>query len=235
MAGDSRSQRQLTLDVQLGDEATFDNFLVIRGTGPLQGSLRAQLSPSGEPLIFLCGPRGAGKSHLLQAACHQAGAGALYLPLADMRHYDPGEVLQGVDALELVCLDDLQAVLGDEAWELALFDFYNRARESGSRLLLAASAAPRMLELGLEDLRSRLGWGVVYQLPAADDADKAAILRFRASRRGLNMPPEVANYIVSRSPRALEHLLGQLDALDRASLAEQRSLSIPFVKEVLGL
>ena len=139
-----------------------------------------------------------------------------------------------MEGMGLVCLDDLHAVLGKEDWELALFHFFNRARQAGCRLLLSAVAAPRVLELDLPDLRSRLSWGVVFQLPVAGDETKQALLRFRAARRGLQMPPEVANYIVNRAPRSLGTLLQLLDQLDAASLAEQRSLSIPFVKQQLG-
>jgi DnaA family protein len=99
---------------------------------------------------------------------------------------------------------------------------------------VAADAAPRALTVNLEDLRSRLSWGIVYQLAQPEDHDKEAILQFRASRRGLSLTPSVASYIVSRAPRAMDQLLHVLETLDKASLAEKRSLSIPFVKEALG-
>jgi DnaA family protein len=88
--------------------------------------------------------------------------------------------------------------------------------------------------MDLADLRSRLSWGIVYQLEAVDDEDKTSILQFRAMRRGLALSPGVASYIVSRAPRALDQLLEVLDQLDQASLAQQRALSIPFVKQALG-
>ena len=125
-------------------------------------------------------------------------------------------------------------VMGVDNWEHALFGLYNRAREWGCRLLIAANASPRALAVKLADLRSRLSWGVVYQLSAASDEEKQAILQFRARRRGLNLGDEVASYIVTRAPRELDQLLQLLDRLDRASLADQRALSIPFVKQQLG-
>ena len=99
---------------------------------------------------------------------------------------------------------------------------------------MSGDAAPRALVVNLPDLRSRLSWAVVYQLVAGDDEEKSAILQFRAMRRGLSLAPGVASYIVSRAPRAMEQLLAVLDQLDEASLAEQRALSIPFVKQALG-
>ncbi|MEJ2531277.1 MAG: DnaA regulatory inactivator Hda [Halioglobus sp.] len=227
-------EAQLALEVRLRDEATFDNFLAGPATRPLVDALQRQLEEPGEAIIFIYGPGGSGKSHLLQAACHRGESRALYLPLAELRSCPADEVLQGVESRDLVCLDDVQRVVGDESWEEALFHLCNRARQRGCRLLVAGDAAPRALALELEDLRSRLGWGIVYQLTRPGDEEKAAILQFRAARRGLALPGEVAVFIVSRAPRALEQLLELLERLDRASLARQRALSIPFVKQTLG-
>lgn len=227
-------QRQLSLPVQLRDEATLENFLPGPAEEALMQALQEQPQPSGEPMIFLHGPDGCGKSHLLQACCQRLQSDALYLPLAELLAYPPGEVLAGVESLRLIALDDLDAVIGLDAWELALFSLYNRARESGCRLLLAAQGAPRVLPVRLPDLKSRLTWGVVFHLAQPSDAQKQAILQFRARRRGLQLPVEVAAFIVNRSPRQLPVLLELLDRLDRASLTEQRALSVPFVKQTLN-
>lgn len=234
MGSGGQRQKQLTLPVQLREETTLDNFLVLPANRSLLNALRSQLQPGGEPVVFLHGASGSGKSHLLQGSCHLAGGGALYLPLAELAGFAPEEILQGVESMDIVCLDDLQAVLGDREWEVALFDFYNRARAQDCALLIAADAAPRALQVGLADLRSRLAWGVVFQLARATDEDRAEILSFRAGRRGLELTPEVAAYIVHRAPRSITELLSLLDRLDSASLAEQRALSIPFVKQALA-
>ena len=226
--------QQLALPVTPRDDATLDNFLPAPGAGPLLTALQGQFDAGGEAIIYLHGGEGSGKSHLLQACCHRVGTGARYLPLAELAGFPPGEVLSGAAEAPLVCLDDLDAVAGRADWELALFGLYNRIRERGTRLLVAAACAPRLVPLQLEDLRSRLAWGVVYHLPAGDDMQKKAILQFRARRRGLTLPEEVANYLVSRAPRNLDALLELLNRLDRASLEQQRALSIPFVKQTLG-
>lgn len=227
-------QHQLTLEVRLRDEATLENFFPLPSDRAAVDALRRQLQGDGEPVIFLHGGSGSGKSHLLQASCHYAGAGALYLPLAELADYPPDSVLQGVEAMKLVCLDDIQAVLGNPDWEAALFNFYNRAREAACVLQIAGNAAPRSLPVDLPDLKSRLSWAIVFQLGLAADEEKARILAFRAGRRGLALSSEVATYIVHRAPRGMDELLALLDHLDRRSLAEQRSLSIPFVKATLG-
>ena len=228
------SPSQLPLPVRLRDEATFDNFLPQNAMRALIAALQQQASGPGEAIIFVFGGSGSGKSHLLQASCLLAGGGAIYLPLNELAEYEPAQVLQGIEALDLVCLDDVDRVLGRADWEVALFDLCNRAREQGCRLLVAANAAPRALAVNLPDLRSRLAWGIVYQLCDAQDDEKIAILQFRATRRGLSLSREVCSYIVTRAARDMEALLDLLDKLDNASLIEQRALSIPFIKATLG-
>ncbi len=226
--------RQLALNMQLRDDATLASFLSAPALEPLLAALRGQATAAGEPLVFLHGPTGVGKSHLLQAACHLLPAASCYLPLAELRNLPGEDLLQGLESRQLVCLDDVDAVGGDDAWELALFHFCNRARAAGCRLLLSAAASPRQLSVTLPDLQSRLGWGPVFQLPGPDDERKQAILRFRARCRGLDMPAEVSRYLVSRAPRGLADLMRLLETLDSWSLAEQRALTVPFVKQTLG-
>ena len=227
--------RQLALNMQLRDDATLASFLSAPVLEPLLAALRAQATAAGEPLVFLHGQVGSGKSHLLQAACHLLPATSCYLPLAELAALPAEDLLQGLESRQLVCLDDIDAVAGDEGWELALFHFCNRARAAGCRLLLSAAASPRQLPVTLPDLHSRLGWGPVFQLPAPADERKQAILRYRARCRGLDMPAEVSRFLVSRAPRGLAALMALLETLDSRSLAEQRALTVPFVKQALGL
>jgi len=226
-------QQQLPLAIRLRDDATLDNFLVLPAAAPLLAVLRGQLAPAGEPVIYLHGPSGSGKSHLLQACCHTIGADSLYLPLRELCGYAPDQVLQNLESLARVCLDDLQVVAGNAAWERALFHLLNRARAGGCRVVVAAAAGPGNLGVQLPDLQSRLAWGGVYGLPRCGDEEKAAILCFRAARRGLELAPAVADYVVSRAGRSPDALLAILERLDHASLAQQRPLSKPFVKQVM--
>ncbi|MCL4108881.1 UNVERIFIED_CONTAM: hypothetical protein GTU68_008076 [Idotea baltica] len=226
--------QQLSLNVQLRDDATLDNYLFSQSNLALRGVLQGLLAGDQESIVYVHGASDSGKSHLLQACCHLATFGqALYLPMKELLEYPPQEVLQGVEAMNLVCLDDIDVVSGNTEWELSLFHFYNRAREAGCRLLVSANAAPRALEVSLADLASRLSWGLVYRLTAPDDSERVAILCFRAERRGLHLSYEVASYILGRAPRSVSHLLEVLEKLDKASLVEQRALSIPFVKKAL--
>lgn len=228
---------QLALSVGLRDDATFDNFYPGASGNALALQATEGLAEGvGEPYLYLWGESGAGCSHLLQAACHRAaehGRQSLYLPLAQVRAYGP-ELLQGLEGLDLVCLDQLQSVVGDPLWEEALFHCYNRLRDSGTGLLIAADRPARQLSVALADLASRLSWGVVFNLQALQDDAKVAALRLRARGRGFDLSEEMALFILHRSPRRMNELFALLDRLDQASLSAKRKITIPFIKTTLG-
>ena len=225
---------QLPLAVHRRDDATLDNFLFQEALLPLRACLDVSPADNGEPIIYLFGAIGSGRSHLLQAACHDLPAGeALYLPLEQLLAMPAGDVLAGVENLALVCLDNIDLVVGDAAWEEALFHLINRTRASGCRLLVSANSAPRQLGAQLADLQSRLSWGVVFQLPELADKDKLQILQFRAWRRGMQLSDESARYILARAARSLGELMDLLELLDKASMVAQRPLSIPFIRSAL--
>lgn len=231
----SRLPAQLPLSVGLRDDATFANF----HPGPNAGMVSRlvhQLDEGGEALIYLWGRPGVGRSHLLQASCHAAsdrGLRALYLPLKEVGDLFP-TMLEEVERLDLLAIDNLECVVGLEAWEEAFFHAFNRLRDVGRRLLVAADAPPRQLPVSLPDLASRLSWGVTFHVQPLDDADCVAALQLRARGRGIQLSDEVAVYILNRGPRRLGDLFRLLETLDRASLSAQRRLTIPFVRQVLG-
>lgn len=238
--GSFEAPRQLALDIGLQDEATFDNFYVSTdgGNAQLLQALLSQLSVFGEQSIFLWGKTGVGVSHLLQAACLRAteqGAKATYLPLREAVDFPPEALIEGLEYHQLVCLDDVQSVMGQSAWETALFHLFNRVRDQGGRILWAANTGPRELAVDLPDLASRLNWGLVYQVLPLSDSDKMDALAMRAKNLGLELSAEVAQFIQYRCSRNLGELYSVLQQLDRASLSEQRRLTVPFVKQVLGL
>ncbi|TDX30875.1 regulatory inactivation of DnaA Hda protein [Modicisalibacter xianhensis] len=226
---------QLPLGIGLRDDATFANFMP-RGNAAALAALQAQLDDCGETFIYLWGSEGSGRSHLLQAACHEASRRdkrALYLPLNDLGHFPP-HMLEDVERLDLVVIDDIDQVVGRKRWEEALFHGFNRLRDAGKRLIISAPAAPRQLDVKLPDLASRLTWGVTFQVQRLDDEGRFEALKLRAQGRGMQLPDEVARYILHRGSRRLPELFSTLERLDRASLTAQRKLTIPFVKQALG-
>lgn len=226
---------QLPLNIQLRDEATFINYYPGANAGALGAVER--LCAEGDDwlgrLIYLWGIKGAGRTHLLQAACQQVGNGALYIPLQELGPYGPA-ILEGLEDRPLICLDDLESVALDPVWNEALFHLLNRLAQSVGRLLTSACAPPRELRLRLPDLQSRLSAALVLQLHPLSDEDKVRALQLRAGRRGLHLPDEVAHFILQRGPRETGALFGLLYRLDQASLQAQRKLTIPFVKTICG-
>ncbi|EPC04620.1 DNA replication initiation factor [Litchfieldella anticariensis FP35 = DSM 16096] len=225
---------QLPLGVGLRDDATFANYLS-SGNAILVDRLQAQLDEGGEPFLFLWGGEGVGRSHLLQAACHEASARdkrALYLPLSELGHFPP-HMLEDIERLDLVAIDDLDFVMGRKRWEEALFHCFNRLRDANKRLVIVASAAPRQLDIRLPDLASRLTWGMTFHVQRLDDEGRVEALKLRARVRGMQLPDEVARYILHRGSRRLSELFEALEILDRASLSAKRKLTIPFVKQAL--
>lgn len=225
---------QLSLSIGLRDDATFANFYP-GDNSYLLDALRALIEGHGESFQYVYGPHDSGKSHLLQALCHQADAAGLrsvYLPLDELALLSP-DLLEGLEALDLVCVDDLNLVAGRAKWETALFHCFNRLRDAGKILVISADAPPAKLGVKLPDLSSRLAWGVTSSLHKLDDEQRIAAFKLRARERGLELTDEVARYILHRSPRTLRELFDMLSILDHASLMAQRKLTIPFVKETL--
>lgn len=226
---------QLPLNIRWNDAASLEQF--VAGTnGRALAAVQQLLAGAGAPAVYLYGSEGVGKSHLLQAACRacgKQGQPSFYLPLAPASSWSPA-MLEGLESMRLVALDDLHAVAGDRGREEAVFHLFNRLRDSGCGLLMAASARPMDLPWLLPDLASRLTWGLVERMEPLDDDALLLALRRRAEMRGLNLPEETGRYLLTRYPRRTQALFALLERLDRAALAAQRRLTIPFVKTVLG-
>ncbi|MEM6485655.1 MAG: DnaA/Hda family protein [Pseudomonadota bacterium] len=251
---------QLTLEIRLADEATFESFRPSEALIPLVSYLIkvSELAPGAAPgaihdsydaatndddqeggpvepgiAHFFHGPEASGKSHLLQAACRER-PGALYLPVSMVRDEAATEVLKSLELSPFVALDELDLIAGREEWEEGLFHFLNRAAQAGCVVYAAARRPPTDSGFILPDLVSRLAVGTVWAFPAPSEEERLKILSHRASARGLALPEPVIAYLCRRGGRSLEDLLGALDILDEASLQFQRPLTVPFVRRTLG-
>ena len=227
--------RQLPLGVRLNDSAVFDTYF----PGPNEEAMvfvRGVATGEADSGAWLWGPGGSGKTHLLQAACRAAESKALnagYLPMDQLVRHGP-EVLEGWQDRDLLAMDRIESIAGSPAFEAALFKLFNELHAAGGKLLIASQSAPTTLPVKLADLKSRLAWGVIYQLERLNDDQCVAALQLRARHRGLEMPDATARYLMRRLPRDIATLCDWLDRLDSASLAAQRRLTVPFVKVVLG-
>jgi len=211
--------RQLLLDLLPEPPPSLDNFVAGCNGEALTG-LAAWLSPENrEPSLLLWGNGGAGKTHLLRAS------GAAYHDAL----LDPD--LSGADeATRFQAIDNVESL--SAPGQIALFNLYNRIRASGGRLLTAASLPPLQLNLR-EDLRTRLGQGLIYRIHALTDDEMIDALRAYAADRKLRLPQESLDYLFARAPRDMRSLVSLLGALDRYSLEHKRAITLPLLREVL--
>lgn len=231
---------QLSLPVQLPDDETFSSFVSgvnVQVVSYLEQLFSRAFSKDHPFLTFLSGETGCGKSHLLYSLCHKAanlGYSHVYISLKQKNELSE-QVLQGLENVQLVCIDDVQCLSGEQSWQIALFDLINRVKESnnGCHLVITADAGPTQVGLELPDLRSRLSWGVSFHLQPLDDDERIQALINRAKSRGMVLSEDVARFLMTHLQRDMPSLMGALDELDNSSLKEQRRLTIPFIKHVL--
>lgn len=197
--------QQLPLAISAPVEPDFENFVAGANEEALARVRELAAGTLREAVIYLWGEPGSGRTHLLRAATRANPA--------------------------LVVADDVEAL--DAAAQQQLFNAINAAREGHAAVLAAGPAAPAALPLR-EDLRTRLAWGLVYQVKPLGDADKAFHLRAAAARRGLALSDEVVGYLLTRLPRHLSSLNSVLEVLDRYSLIKQRAITVPLVREALA-
>ena len=220
--------KQLALDFARPALPTLGNFIAGRNGELLQNLRRLGSRQGGERFLYVWGRPGSGRSHLLRgvvAELQHAGLAAAYVTCV------PGlRFADGLARMECVALDDVDRL--DEAGQLAAFDLYNTLRERGGALVGGGSAPPVQLELR-EDLVTRLAWGLVYQVHALSDEEKARALADYAAGRGFRLQSEVSEYLLARASRDLASLLATVDALDRYSLETKRPVTVPLARELL--
>jgi|TARA_R110000803_G_scaffold190339_2_gene252882 DnaA family protein len=230
---------QLTLSVQLPDDETFASFqsesnqmVVQQVTHFLDRICDANKQMHS---LYLFGLTGVGKSHLLHASCVYAdklGITSLCLSFSELTQLSV-DVLDGLENIDLVCLDDIQLIAGNKKWQQGVFDLYNRMVEQNKCLIITGDQSVGQLNISLPDLVSRLGWGLTEQLKPLTDKEKSFALQYRAQQRGLYISDDVASFLINRLSRDMTSLLAALEQLDQASIREQRRITIPFIKDIL--
>ncbi|RFU45891.1 DnaA regulatory inactivator Hda [Paraburkholderia sp. DHOC27] len=224
--------RQLTLDLGTPPPSTFDNFfaganaeLVTRLRG-LEAELAA--GPVPDRTFYVWGAPGSGRTHLLQALVHEAQPGHARFagPQSSLAAFafDP--------RIALYAVDDCDRLSG--AQQIALFNLFNEVRAHPTSALVAAgNDAPIALEVR-EDLRTRLGWGLVFHLAPLPDDAKAAVLKHAAKERGIALADDVPAYLLTHFRRDMPSLMALLDALDRFSLEQKRAVTLPLLRIMLA-
>jgi DnaA family protein len=225
--------KQLVLDIRRDAPPTLDNFVAGDANAELIATLALHAEAGRDagmltaPHVYLWGTQGSGRSHLLRATVALAAAGGrttYYLQGAEV-----GDALPD-SAGALIAIDDVDT-LGAQA-QIALFNAFNRSRGNGQALLLAGPVAVLGLALR-EDLRTRIGQSLIFEVQPLDDASRAAILATLAERRGLRLADEVTDFLLRHGRRDLPSLLAVLDALDAASLERKRPITLPLLREMM--
>jgi DnaA family protein len=224
---------QIPLQLEPPRPDRFEDFVA----GPNQHALGAVQHLLDEPgaSLFLSGPEGSGKSHLLNALCHAAREremAAFYIALKRLPE-EAAAGLEGLQVLDLVCVDDIDRVAGNPAWEQALFRCFNEVRAAEGRLIIASRQPLASLEFGLPDLASRLAWGVRLNLQIPDDAGKLEIMRQRARTLYIEIPDDVQSYVLKHGRRDMASLLGIVEKLKDAAFAGKRKITVPLAREVI--
>jgi DnaA family protein len=224
---------QIPLQLTPLRDSRFENFV----SGPNHALVEVLKNLPDEPgsSVFLSGAGGSGKTHLLNALCvetRERQGRAFYLALKRLPK-DAIASLQGLESLDLVCVDDLHVIAGDRAWEEALFHCFNRIREANGRLLVSSRERLSALKLGLPDLASRLAWGLRLQLLPLEDRDKMAVINLHSDALGLNLPEDVQQYLLKHHERSMTALIQTVESLQQAALTHKRRITVPLAREVL--
>lgn len=217
--------RQLALQIQTDATPTLANFVRGRNAEALAALQVVATAPAREALIYLWGPPGSGKTHLLAGLAQALAGSAAPVPLLSGRTVRQAEL----EANRLL-VDDVDRLTPDLAERL--FHAWNRIREDGGLLVCAGEAAPAALPLAPE-LASRLAWGAVFRVHALDDEEKFAALQARAQDQGIPVSDEVLRYLLAHARRDLPSLVRTLARLDRLSLASRRAITVPLARELL--
>lgn len=226
--------QQQTLNIAIEDESLWENFTVQPANAVLHQhmTMALQQPPAKANLTYIWGAGGSGRTHVLQATCHALYAQqkpVFYVSLASHAQLAP-QILQGLDYYTWVCLDNIDAVVGQPAWEEALFYWYNAMMQAGRQMLVSAAKPPAQTPWCLADLRSRMTQGAVFQCHALDESGLAEALQLRVQRQGLQVSPQVIHYLLTHFDRNSSQIFPFFRRLEQFSLQKKRAISIPTIK-----
>lgn len=232
----AKTPRQEALALKIDDEGYFDSFVPGPNLAAVQ-TLKEAVASFKNELYFIFGPEGVGKSHLLTALFREVKnptQNVFFIDLNLVKDISP--LLLSVEPYPITILDNIEAIAGDEEWELALFGLFNRWVDKGEGTFIASSkTSADLIPFLRKDLNTRFENGVSLPFDFLDESSCRQALQIRAKKRGFTIPDNVAAFLVKHSQRDMRYLVKILDSLDEASLSEQHELTIPFVKKVLKL
>lgn len=230
---------QMPLKIGLRSEACFETFVTEQENIALAlNSLQNALMKNSGSAFYLYGSGGAGKTHLLQAACRfvtEQEKASVYLPLSDDSLPLIPDVLVGLEQMPLVCLDDIDVIIGEAKWELALANLLTKSSVQGHTVILSGKNSINSWEIVTQELlKALMNVLPIEIMPLSDKKELITALMRHSSRLGFELPKEVGNYLIKQFSTDLQELLAVLKMLEQATLVEKRRLTLPFVKDVLN-
>ncbi|MBM4328673.1 MAG: hypothetical protein FJ118_16090 [Deltaproteobacteria bacterium] len=234
---------QLVLPLNTPCKFAFDNLVVHEGIGQASATIRSVYgAPAGPfPPLYIYGPAGAGKTHILRAAAtlfearaSEDGPAMEYLAASgpEIEFPELRDLLSQFDDLAPrgVAVDDVH-LLGDDG-RTHLWTLSNKLTRAGLPLMLASLRSPEEVFGANQHLISRVHAGLVFHLEPPSDGIRLLILDKMARDRNVRLSPDVSRYLVSRKSRNVNELNAILDLLDQASLQQGRRITIPFVRSL---
>ena len=225
---------QIPLQFEFTSDQSFEDYFSGENQ-EIVNHLQDCVTGAGCNLIYLWGDQGLGKTHLLQASSQLAQQNEItsfYLSLSnhDLRDHS---ILEGLEDIEIVCIDDFDLIAGKSVWEHAFFSFFNQLHDHNHRLIISASVPPIELPIRLTDLKTRISWGLILKLKPLSEQQTISALSYKARKTGLEISPQVGRFLLSHYSRDLPSLWTLLDRIDHETLAAKRKLTIPFLKQIL--
>jgi DnaA family protein len=226
---------QFPLHFEFLANQTFNDFFA-GDNQPIIENLQQCVLGNGEQKIFIRGKSGQGKSHLLQACCHYAQQHeklSFYFDLSRYSRHQPA-ILNGIDEYDVVCLDNVDSIVGHKKWEHALYELMKCHYEKGHQLIISSSFLPNHMDIKTQGLKDHLNWGLILQLKTLVDTNNIDALIFKADAMGFEISPQVGRFLVIQHQAELHELWRLLEEIDRASLAAKRKLTVPFLKQLFN-
>ena len=227
---------QLPLSINVSPKQDFASF-VVGSDIPVCHSLQ-NIHATNASIVFIYGPTGSGKSHLLNAVClaQPAKHPFMFLDAATLAPYfqkpdDAREILNGLELNHLICIDNIDSLLPNSQWQFALFDLINRVLEQGHSIILTSQKRVDDSDFTLPDLRSRLVWGETYRLAPLDDAQIQAALSQYIESKQVKFQDQSLSYLLNHFPRDISILKSYIDEIDMHALSQKKAITIPLIKD----
>lgn len=229
---------QLLLPVTLNSGQNFETFVESKqSNGLVVSALKEAILSSDFTAHYIAGGESSGCSHLLSACCHYANQNSLtsiLMPLDQVIQMTPAAI-EGLENVDLVCIDNFDCIQGDKTWETAIFNLFNSLQQSNATLIFSGHHVPQELQLTLPDLTSRLQWCTLFQLTSLSGDEKVSALVQHAHYMGFELTEDVVKFMLNRLPRKMSFLMQALNTLAKKSIEKKRKVTVPFVKQELEI